>query len=270
VVVFPNCKINLGLSVLRKRADNFHDLQTVFYPLPFYEPLELIRSASNSFSQTGIALHIQPDDNICMKAWKLVKADYPALPEVSVHLHKCIPAGAGLGGGSADGAFMLKALDKYFRLQIPPEKMMEYALSLGSDCPFFLLNSPCVATGRGEQLVPVDLSLSGFSIVIINPGIHVSTATAFSSIVPQVPETDIADIILLAPDSWKNELHNDFEKPVFSMYPEISAIKTKLYDSGAVYAAMSGSGSTVFGLFEKSATTVPWFPANYLVRRFEL
>ncbi|RYY56338.1 MAG: 4-(cytidine 5'-diphospho)-2-C-methyl-D-erythritol kinase [Chitinophagaceae bacterium] len=267
MVVFPNCKINLGLKVLRKRADGYHDLSTVFYPLPFYDSLEIVQSPVFSFTQTGHQLSIPDGENICVKAWQLLKKDFPSLPEVAMHLHKTIPAGAGLGGGSADGAFVLKLANRKFRLGIPEAELTGYALQLGSDCPFFIINRPAIGNGRGEILEPVALDLSQYQLLIVNPGIHVHTGQAFSFVRPSATGPDPASIMDIPVTEWKNVLLNDFEPGVFSLHPEIGKIRDRLYEAGAIYAAMSGTGSTVFGLFEKTTPT-PSFPVHYLVRSF--
>ncbi|HSQ43470.1 MAG TPA: 4-(cytidine 5'-diphospho)-2-C-methyl-D-erythritol kinase [Ginsengibacter sp.] len=251
MITFPNCKINLGLNILRKREDGFHDLETVFFPINFQDALEIIPSSNKTqITVTGIVAG-NPENNLCLKAYLLVKKDYPQLPEINIHLHKAIPIGAGLGGGSADAAFMLELLNTKFNLVIPPNKMFDYALQLGSDCSFFLLNKPCLASGRGEVLEPISLNLSGHKILLVNPGIHISTAEAFKKIIPAIPAKKIKDIILQPIETWEKELGNDFENYVFERYPQVKKIKEDLYQKGAVYAAMSGSGSTIFGIFKK-------------------
>lgn len=267
MVVFPNCKINLGLKVIRKRPDGFHDLSTVFYPLPYYDALEMQRSDQFSFTQTGQVLDITAADNICVKAWELLRRDFPDLPSVSIHLHKTIPAGAGLGGGSADAAFLLKLANRKFRLSLSDDQLIGYALQLGSDCPFFIINQPAVGTGRGERLQPVSLDLSAWRLQVVNPGIHVNTGKAFSFVQPSASGPDPAVQVLRPVSEWKGTLVNDFENGVFSLFPEIQAIRDRMYAAGAVYAAMSGTGSTVFGLFDRE-TPAPVFPDNYLVREF--
>lgn len=250
MVVFPNCKINLGLNILRKREDGYHDLETVFLPVALKDVLEIVHSSNKTrISVTGIAAG-NPDSNLCLKAYTLLKKDYPQLPEINIHLHKAIPVGAGLGGGSADAAFMLQLLDKTFNLNIPPDKLFGYASLLGSDCSFFLLNRPCLATSRGEVLEPINISLSAYKIVLLNPGVHISTGEAFKKITPAIPPKKIKDIIQQPIETWREELQNDFEYYVFERYPHIEKIKEDLYHGGAVYAAMSGSGSTIFGLFK--------------------
>jgi 4-diphosphocytidyl-2-C-methyl-D-erythritol kinase len=271
---FPNCKINLGLHILRKRADGFHDLETVFYPLPLKDALEVISDTeknknaapSISFTSSGSPIEIQAEENICVKAYHLIKKDFTQLPAIKMHLHKIIPTGAGLGGGSADGAFALKLLNEKFNLGLSIEALKHYALQLGSDCPFFILNKPCVATGRGEILEEIQLDLSDYKFVLVNPGIHINTSWAFSQITPALPERSIKEIIQQPIATWKNELINDFEIPVFKNYPEIKEIKDNLYKSNAVYAGLSGSGSTVFGIFKKETKTSFAFPEHYFIK----
>jgi 4-diphosphocytidyl-2-C-methyl-D-erythritol kinase len=275
MLVFPNCKINLGLRILRKRSDNFHELETVFYPVPLRDALEVIKqpsatSSSITFSASGNIATVDPNQNICVKAYNLLQKDFPHLGAIAMHLHKNIPMGAGLGGGSADGAFALQLLNTVFSLGLSTNQLMDYALQLGSDCPFFIYNQPCFATGRGEYLTPVTIDLSGFNMIIINPGIHISTATAFSQLHPSIPEKSVQQIVKQPIHTWKDELINDFEQPIFEQYPEINSIKTTLYQQGAVYASMSGSGSTVYGIFDKAATSLLTFPSHYFIKKLPL
>lgn len=253
MIVFPNCKINLGLHILNKREDGFHNLETVFYPLPLKDALETIPASDSEteFTGTGLAVDGNPADNLCVKAYHLLKKDFPQLPAIKIHLHKAIPMGAGLGGGSADAAFMLKMLNEKFKLHLTTSILIDYALQLGSDCPFFIINKLCFATGRGEKLEEINLDLSAYKIVLINPGIHINTGWAFSNISPALPEKSLKEIIQQPIHTWKEELKNDFETPVFAAHPAIKEIKEALYAQGAVYAAMSGSGSTVFGIFQQ-------------------
>lgn len=269
MIAFPNCKINLGLRILRKRTDGYHDLETVFYPLPFYDVLEIIpaNGASTQFSTSGLVVETG-NDNLCIKAYALLQKDFPALPPVQMHLHKTIPMGAGLGGGSADAAFVLTLLNKKFHLSISQKKLIEYALQLGSDCPFFIYNKPCYATGRGEQMEEVNIDLSSYSFVIVNPGIHVSTAKAFTGITPAVPALSVKKIIQQPVAAWKNALVNDFEQTIFPAYKEIEAIKETLYSKGALYASMSGTGSTVYGIFENAGLSAFNFPSHYFIKSF--
>jgi len=287
VIVFPNCKINIGLRILRKRADGYHDLETVFYPLPLFDVLEVIRDMGYGmrdagygirdadhnqnesfpqFSNSGFSINGNPDDNLCIKAYNLLKKDFPQLAGIQMHLHKAIPSGAGLGGGSADAACTLLLLNKQFALNLSTSQLINYSLQLGSDCPFFIINKPCFATGRGEILEPTTIDLSSYKFIIVNPGIHISTADAFSGITPALPAKSVKEIIQQPVETWKNELVNDFEKTVFNQHPEIRAIKKDLYDGGALYASMSGTGSTVYGIFEKASGMKFNFASHYFVK----
>jgi len=251
MINFPNCKINLGLNILQKREDGFHNLQTVFYPLPFNDILEVISSDKQTeFINTGISGG-ESANNLCLKAYRLLKKDYPNLPQIKMHLHKTVPVGAGLAGGSADGAFSLMLLNEKFDLKITSKQLLVYASQLGSDCPFFIVNSPCFASGTGEQLTKINLSLSSYKLLLINPGIHISTKELFNKITPQLPQKSIKEIIQQPMPTWKQDLKNDFESVVFSMYPEIENLKKILYEHNAVYASMTGTGSTVFGIFRE-------------------
>lgn len=271
MIVFPNCKINLGLNVIGKRTDGFHDLETVFYPLAFTDVLEIAASenSSNELVITGLQVPAG-ESNLCMKAYSLLKKDFPHMPFIKIHLHKAIPMGAGLGGGSADAAFSLKLLNKKFINSLTAEQIKRYALQLGSDCPFFIDNIPSFATGRGECLDAVDLHLENYKIMLVNPGIHVDTAWAYSKITPSRPATSIKDIIRQPPQMWVDALTNDFERPVFEEYPEIKQLKKMLYDAGAVYASLTGSGSTVYGLFHKHQSINTSFAGNYFNRVINL
>jgi 4-diphosphocytidyl-2-C-methyl-D-erythritol kinase len=251
MVSFPNCKINLGLKILRRREDGFHDLETVFYPLPVRDVLEIVRADELSFSLSGRPIPGDPGGNLCITAFHLLKRNFPDLPFVHIYLHKHIPIGGGLGGGSSDGALMLQLLDRQFQLGLTPARLSDYAAQLGSDCPFFLLNQPCLGKGRGEQLEPLTLDLSPYSFLIVNPGIHISTAQAFSWCTPDESGTSLKDLISRPVSSWRAELKNDFEDPVFREYPSLRSIKEQLYKQGALYASLTGSGSGLFGIFEK-------------------
>lgn len=270
MVVFPNCKINLGLRVLRRRADGFHDLQTVFYPLPLHDALEIVRDPSPTdgvrLSLSGLAVAGPADKNICVQAWQLLKSDFPQLPPISMHLHKAIPSGAGLGGGSSDGAATLLLLNRKFGLNLSEETLLGYALRLGSDCPFFIRNQPCLAGGRGEKMEAVDLDLSAYRIVVVHPAIGVNTGWAFSRIRPAGEAPDLRRLISLPVEEWKDRLVNDFEAVVFEAHPEVKAIKEELYRAGALFASMSGSGSTVYGIFEKDTIPSWQFPEHYFVK----
>lgn len=282
MIVFPHCKINLGLSITGKRNDRYHNLETVFYPLAVRDVLEIIPDTKSDFitanqalgavkfTTSGIKVDGNSMDNLCMQAYYLLQKDFPELPSIQIHLHKAIPMGAGLGGGSADGAFTLQLLNTQFKLDLSPAQLMSYALQLGSDCPFFIVDTPCFAVGRGEILKPVVLDLSGYIFVLINPGIVINTGWAFAHLnmgtnrfAEQVES--LKDSIMRPVSEWRNFIANDFEKPVFEKYHEINFIKSKLYEQGALYASMTGSGSTVYGIFEKGAIPEFNLPANYWV-----
>ena len=267
MVLFPNCKINLGLKILRRREDGYHALETVFYPLPVKDVLEIIPSESPGFSASGLPIPGDPELNLCIKAIHLLKKDFPHLPSVHIYLHKHIPMGAGLGGGSSDGAAMLQLLNKCFQLEISQERLLTYAAQLGSDCPFFILNKPCLGEGRGERLDPLRLDLSSYSFVLVNPGIHIGTAWAFSRITPDAGGKPVKDIISQPLESWKTELINDFEAPVFGEYPLLRSIKEDLYAKGALYAALTGSGSSIFSIFKKGVPASIKFAADLPVIR---
>ena len=267
MIAFPNCKINLGLNIIRKRQDNYHDIETVFYPVDLKDALEIVVAENNrnEFIITGLPVD-NTENNLCLQAYDLLKRDYPQLPFIKMHLHKSIPVGAGLGGGSADAVFTLKLLKEKFLRELTTAQLSNYALQLGSDCPFFLRNDPCFASGRGEILLPVDIKISHCKIILVNPGIHIDTSWAFGEIKPAVPQKSAREIIAQPVETWKDELINDFEKPVFEHYPEIKKIKEDLYKSGALYAGLSGSGSTVYGIFNRTSAIKAEIPGTYFTR----
>jgi 4-diphosphocytidyl-2-C-methyl-D-erythritol kinase len=272
MIVFPNCKINLGLNILRKRSDGFHELETVFYPLPIHDILEIVflkklrGRPGIPFSISGLEIDGKKNSNLCLKALKLLKKKIPQIPSVQLHLHKVIPAGSGLGGGSADAAFTLKVLNETCSLNLSEEQLINFASQLGSDCPFFIINKPCFSKGRGELLEEINLDLSPYKIVLANPGFAINTREAFTGIKPALSDVSIKEIIKRPIETWKDDLKNDFEKTTFSQYPVIEKIKNDLYNAGALYASMSGSGSTVFGIFSKQQSTDISFPSHYFVR----
>ncbi|MEO5984142.1 MAG: 4-(cytidine 5'-diphospho)-2-C-methyl-D-erythritol kinase, partial [Ferruginibacter sp.] len=214
------------------------------------------------FESSGILIN-EVNENSCIKAWKILKKDFPLLPNISCHLHKQIPIGAGLGGGSADAAFSLKLLNYKYSLGLTNDMLVSYALQLGSDCPFFILNKPCHATGRGEVLEPVSLDLSSYEIVIVYPAVHINTANAFSLLKNISKNTFTKDNIMLPVSAWRDNIRNDFEQPIFKMHPEILELKHYLYESRAIYASLSGSGSCVYGIFNKGSRPHFRFPENY-------
>ena len=254
MITFPNAKINLGLNIIEKRPDGYRNLETIFYPINLQDALEVTRRENNDKEYTlhisGAPLEGEPEDNLVVKAYKLLKKDYPGLLPVDIHMYKHIPAGAGLGGGSSDAACMIKLLNDKFSLGLSTERMEEYAVKLGADCAFFIRNKPVFATGIGNLFEPVELSLKGYHIILIKPDIFVSTRDAFAEIKPVRPAVSLKEIVKQPMETWKNSMKNDFEDSVFKKFPEIAAIKDELYDLGAVYAAMSGSGSSVYGIFK--------------------
>lgn len=250
MVSFPPCKINLGLKVLRKRPDGYHDIETCFYPVPWTDILEVIIADKFEFTSTGLTIAGKEEDNLCVKAYRLLQNDFQLKP-VKIHLHKIVPMGAGLGGGSSDAAFTLTTLNELYQLNLSLQQLTQYAAQLGSDCAFFLQPRPMIGTGRGEVLSSLEVDLKNYHLVIVKPPIHVSTAEAYRGVMLDEHGASIATILQQPLQKWKETLINHFEKSVFENHPEIKAIKEKLYAQGAVYASMSGSGSSVFGIFEK-------------------
>lgn len=259
MITFPIAKINLGLNVVEKRPDGYHNLETVFYPVKICDALEVFEMNPDFPSDvdcdlkvTNILINGDEQHNLVVRAYKLLKEDFPNLPRVHAHLYKGIPTQAGMGGGSSDCGFMITLLNDMFGLGLTNQQMIYYATRLGADCPFFILNKPCYAEGIGEKLEPISLNLSGWHLAIVRPDIPVPTKEAFSLITPKHPEVNCRDIVMRPVEMWRDQLTNDFEKSVFTLHPEIGAIKDKLYELGATYAAMSGSGSSLFGLFRQS------------------
>ncbi len=257
MLVFPNAKINLGLNILAKRNDGFHDIATVFYPIGLSDILEISESETGKVEwvNTGLTVDCEAEKNLVVKAYQLLNEQFN-LPAVTLHLHKVVPFGAGLGGGSADAAFALVALNAYFSLGLSKAELAAKAACLGSDCAFFVYNEPCVASGRGEILSPIELSLKGKHILLLTPEVHVSTATAYAGVTPNVPQLLPSEIVKMDISQWKHELKNDFEASVFQKFPELKYWRDKLYDEGAVYASMSGSGSSLFGIFDRTPPTL--------------
>ena len=249
MIVYPNAKINLGLNVLKKRADGYHEISSVFYPVKeLYDILEIVPSDDFSFSSSGI--EIPGKSNICAEAFQILKNDFE-IGNVKIHLHKLIPIGAGLGGGSADGAFVLKALSTLFDLQLSNTELEKYALQLGADCPFFIEDTPKYVAGIGEQMTAIDLDLSDYDIKFIFPELHISTAEAYGGVIPKKGETNLLDLISKPIANWKEEVRNDFEVSAFKKHPELSKMKANLYADGAIYASMTGSGSVIYGVLRK-------------------
>lgn len=260
MIVFPCAKINLGLNIVSKREDGYHNLETVFYPIPLYDALE-IKYMDEKFPSdtacdlkvTGNAVDCDEQKNLVVKAYHILAADYQ-LQRIHTHLYKHIPSQAGLGGGSSDAAFMIRLLDERFRLNIGNPEMERYAARLGADCAFFIEAEPAYAEGIGDILMPADGpdgNLHGYYLCVVKPDVAVSTKEAYSAITPKKPAKSCRDIVRQPIETWKEELVNDFEEPIFKMHPELEAIKQKLYDQGAVYASMSGSGSALYGIFKE-------------------
>ena len=246
MIVYPNAKINLGLNILRKREDGYHDISSVFYPVKeCVDVLEIVKSDNFEFTKSGI--EIPNGENICEKAWNLLHTDFE-IGNVKIHLHKQIAIGAGLGGGSADASFTLKALNKLFELKLTNIELEKYALQLGADCPFFIDNKPKLVEGIGEKMTSVDLDLSEYEIRLINPNIHISTKEAYTDVVPRIPKKSISDVIELPINEWKDKLRNDFEDSVFLKYPKLKSIKEILYNEGSLYGSMTGSGSFFYSI----------------------
>jgi len=265
MITFPNAKINIGLNIVEKRPDGYHNLETLFYPIPVKDALEIVPSNEEKhfFHSSGILLEGDPNKNLVMKALHLLEKDFH-IPGLNIYLEKAIPFGAGLGGGSADAAFMLKMLNEFLSLNLSDSQLEDYASKIGADCPFFIKNKPAFASGIGDILEPVELSLNRYFLVLIKPDIHISTPEAYSLISPQKPEFSIKEWIKKPVKEWKNGIVNDFEKNIFVKYPAIAEIKEQLYHKGALYASMSGSGSSVFGIFDRQVDFMEDFKGCYV------
>lgn len=261
MIAFPHCKINLGLRVLEKRADGFHNIETIFYPVQWHDAVEVIPCNKFSFELKGILLEGNAEDNLCVKAYRLLEKEYK-IPPIKMCLLKNIPAGAGLGGGSADAAFTFKLLNDLFELKISNAQLKNIASQLGSDCAFFIDGKPSIAKSKGEELTVLNLDLSSYQIIIIHPGIHVNTSWAYAQIdaasFQKINSINLVSVIEKPIEEWNKLLHNDFEEVIFKKYPQIEELKKLFYSSGAIYSAMSGSGSAVFGIFEKKPIDFPF------------
>jgi len=261
---FPNAKINLGLNIISKRPDGYHNLQSCFYPVKWSEALEMLPANVQQFDTTGLPVPGAPEANLCIKAYQLLKQKYE-LPPVHMHLHKVLPMGAGLGGGSADAAYTLRILNNLFKLDLSVEALENYARQLGSDCAFFVQNKPVIATERGDIFTPATVDLSGYTCMIVYPDIHITTAEAYGGITPNKPDYNLITLLQQEVEVWKGKLQNDFEAALFSKYPVLPLIKEKLYDAGAAYASMTGSGSAMYGLFKGEVPASLLFPDHYLI-----
>lgn len=271
MICFPGAKINLGLNIVEKRSDGFHNIETVFYPINWCDALEAIENKQYKqgneklcLTLTGISIEGNTDDNIISKAYKLLDAKYN-LPPVLAHLHKAIPMGAGLGGGSADGAFFIKLLSEKFNLNLTTEEQINFAKQLGSDCAFFIENKAVFASGKGDVFAKIKIDLSKYHLVVVYPATHSNTAEAYKGIVPAKPKRNIQEVVSSDIKTWRSDLINDFEKSIFVRYTELEKIKSILYDKGALYASMSGSGSAMYAIFEKDMDLKEFvFPADYI------
>lgn len=251
MIKFANAKINLGLNILRKRTDGYHDLDTIFYPIPLYDIVEIIPSTNNISTLTisGRTVDCPTEKNLVMKAYRILESKYN-LPAVNIYLHKVIPDGAGLGGGSSDATHTALALNEIFELNIPETQLATMLATVGADCPFFIYNKPLLAGGIGNIFQQIDITLKGKTILLIKPEISVPTKVAFSKVTPNESRTELKELITLPIEQWRGVIGNDFETSVFSEFPELESIKWELYSTGAIYASMSGSGSSIFGIYE--------------------
>jgi 4-diphosphocytidyl-2-C-methyl-D-erythritol kinase len=250
MLIFPNAKINIGLNVINRRDDGYHNLETVFYPIKIKDALEVIEADELSFESSGLEIPGRVEDNLCVKGYHLLKKDFD-LPPVKIHLHKNIPIGAGLGGGSADAAFFIRLMNQKFELELSDDRMIDYTRKLGADCAFFIKNKPVFAFDKGDEFEQVKLNLSAYEIVLVMPPVHVSTSEAYGGVKPAEVKESLMELVALPVKEWKSHIKNDFEISIFKNHPEIRGVKAALYEAGAVYASMSGSGASVFGIFDK-------------------
>jgi 4-diphosphocytidyl-2-C-methyl-D-erythritol kinase len=268
MVVFPKAKINLGLRITGRRIDGYHNIETLFYPVGLCDALEFVESADGTgrdiLTVTGIDVGISAGENIVMKAVARLRKDF-SFPWLSIHLHKAIPHGAGLGGGSSDAACLIKSINRHFSLSINNNDLRAIALEIGSDCPFFIQGEPAFATGRGEVFEPADHILSGLYLILVNPKVGIGTGEAYSNSHPALPEVSLSDLVTQDMDKWKDTITNDFEEYAFKKHPVIREIKDSLYSSGAIFSLMSGSGSTVYGLFRGKPDYRPQILRDYTV-----
>ncbi len=268
MLTFPNAKLNLGLYVTARRPDGFHTLESVFVPLPWTDALEMLPAtagAATSLTLTGRPIPGDPATNLCVRAYELLQADFPALPSVQLYLHKIVPIGAGLGGGSADAAFALKAANDLFSLNLSSETLEAYARRLGSDCAFFIRNQPVLAIEKGDVFEEIELNLKGVACVVVYPNLHISTAEAYARITPQPPQHPLREALAQPMRTWRSTVSNDFETALTPGHPVLGEVKKQLYDAGATYASLSGSGSAVYGLWEQGEPAALTWPADYAV-----
>ncbi|MDE7025731.1 MAG: 4-(cytidine 5'-diphospho)-2-C-methyl-D-erythritol kinase [Paramuribaculum sp.] len=263
MITFPNAKINIGLDIINRRSDGYHNISTVMVPIPWADILEIVpaKTPETTLTVTGRTVDCPSDKNLVMKAYRALNSVIP-LPPLEIHLHKIIPDGAGLGGGSADAAFTLTTINNLLQLGLSTDRMAEIASGIGADCPFFIYNSPMMATGIGTDLTPVNIDLSQYKIIVVKPSVLVPTKEAYAGVTPAMPEKNLADLIHLPTEQWQGYIKNDFEKSIADKHPQIADIKQAMLDSGAVYASMSGSGSAVYGLWKRD--NMAELPSNVL------
>lgn len=254
MIEFPNAKINVGLNILNRRDDGYHNIESLFLPIPLKDALEIIPSSTLEFSASGIPIDCDDESNLVLKAFRLLERDFH-LPPVKIHLHKAIPFGAGLGGGSSDAAFALKMLNEMFELGLSVDQLISYSAQLGADCAFFIPNQSAIARGIGDDLTPFDIDLQGWHLLLIKPDVHVPTPEAYRYVIPHTPQFDMLEVLQQDPEEWQGKIINDFESSVFKNYSQLQDIKDELYQQGASYAAMSGSGSSIYALFREKPST---------------
>lgn len=263
MVTFPNAKINIGLNILSRRTDGYHNLETIFYPVKVKDVLEVIEAPKLKFESSGIEIPGNANENLCLSAYQLLKADFD-IPPVYIHLHKNIPIGAGLGGGSADAAFFIKLMNDKFNLGLNDEKMENYCRKLGADCAFFIQNKPLFAYDKGDFFEPIEIDLSSYFIVLVMPPVHVSTGEAYRSVKPQLPKLSLKDLVKLPIESWQGKINNDFEPHILNSHPQIRGVKRAMLEAGALFTLMSGSGASVFGIF-KDPVILDRLPKDHLI-----
>lgn len=255
MVIFPNAKINIGLNIIDKRSDGYHNIESIFYPVKYCDALDIVENKNAkkdiTYSNSGLVIDCKEEDNLCIKAYKLLKSDFN-IPPIKLHLHKVIPFGAGLGGGSSDATNTLVILNNIFNLNLTEEQLLNYSLKIGSDCPFFVNNKPMFVEGRGDILSSIELDLSDYKLVLLNPGVHISTKEAYSNVLLRNPKESIKDIIKYPIIEWKSKLKNDFEGAFLWKYPLMNKLKEDLYSAGALYVSMTGSGSVIYGILPKN------------------
>jgi 4-diphosphocytidyl-2-C-methyl-D-erythritol kinase len=250
MIVFPNAKINIGINITSRRTDGYHNIETIFYPVKIFDALEVLPGNKLTFHSSGLDIPGMAEDNLCVKGYHLISRVYK-LPPLNIHLHKHLPIGAGLGGGSADVAFFIKLLNEQFNLKMTTDQMLDYARQLGADCAFFIENKPLFAFEKGDQFESISVDLSKYHIVLVMPPTHVSTGEAYSGVKPAPVKDSLYELIAEPLGEWRKLIKNDFEESVFKNHPVIRGVKAALYEAGAIYASMSGSGASVFGIFNE-------------------